>query len=487
MWTALTVLTLCISQAHAGGFVVARFGGEHGHVTTDNATAMYYNPAGISLRAGTHLYLDGTFAWRSFTYDRDPAAIDNVIADGETSVGTRADQIAQNSGEGGLFNFAAAPFAGVVTDFGVPNLGVGLSFYAPFGGASVYDTKDEYKGTPAFDGSQRWWAIEGTIRTLYVTGAVAYTIPKLNLSLGVGLNFARSEVHTIRARNATGHDHMTDAEGNPVEGRAIVDVSGNEFALGGGLIWKPVDNVWLGASYQSAPNFGESVLAGTATLVQGRGVYAGGVPEEPDVELKQSLPDIFRLGGRWRPVDVAEIRLFGELQRWSSFDKQCIIDTSKDQKCDGSTGTVALLPRDWEDSFGVRAGGSYWISPDIELYVGAGFDMSAVPDDTLEAGLYDTDKGTASLGGRFTLLDGALAISATYTQVFYADREIKPRGHVQKGAGTPVDESAAQNDPIETETDINRFGFATNERNPDSAGTYKQAVGVFNLNVEYNF
>ena len=51
-------------SAHASGFASARFGGEHGHPTTDNATAIYYNPAGIALSKGTHIFVDATTALR---------------------------------------------------------------------------------------------------------------------------------------------------------------------------------------------------------------------------------------------------------------------------------------------------------------------------------------------------------------------------------------------------------------------------------------
>ena len=36
------------ASAQASGFGTARFGGEHGHPTTDNPTAIYYNPAGLA-------------------------------------------------------------------------------------------------------------------------------------------------------------------------------------------------------------------------------------------------------------------------------------------------------------------------------------------------------------------------------------------------------------------------------------------------------
>ena len=58
------------SDILASGFYVARFGGEHGHPTTDNLSAIYYNPAGLSLGAGTRLTIDANLAWRAGSYER---------------------------------------------------------------------------------------------------------------------------------------------------------------------------------------------------------------------------------------------------------------------------------------------------------------------------------------------------------------------------------------------------------------------------------
>src|SRR5512145_3563545 len=60
----------------AAGFATARFGGEHGNVTASNATALYYNPAGIGFSKGIHLFVDGTLAMRRVIWDHPPAASD---------------------------------------------------------------------------------------------------------------------------------------------------------------------------------------------------------------------------------------------------------------------------------------------------------------------------------------------------------------------------------------------------------------------------
>src|SRR5687768_3661199 len=66
------------TKAAAGGFSTARFGGEHGNAASDSVTSLYYNPAGIAMGdPGTHVYVEGLFAYRTVNYNRDPAAIDN--------------------------------------------------------------------------------------------------------------------------------------------------------------------------------------------------------------------------------------------------------------------------------------------------------------------------------------------------------------------------------------------------------------------------
>lgn len=471
-------MMLPVADATAGGMLVARFGGEHGHVTTDNPTAIYYNPAGLSLLGGTRLYLEGGFAWRGFSYIRDPRAIDNPLDEAEAAAGTPAELMDANSGEGSLSNFAATPFLGVATDLGIEGLGIGLGAFVPIGGASAYDKADAIEGHPgAVDGPQRWWAIEGTVRSVYLSAAASYRIPKLRLSLGGAFNYILSDTETIRARNASGHDHMVDLNGNLQEGRTYVQVSAQEVSVGVGAIWEALaDELWLGVSWQAAPGFGESVLEGEATIVAG-----SAPPTSPSVELHQNMADVWRFGLRWRPAETSELRLSGNWQRWSAMEQQCVIDVAAGQKCDGTTSVVALLPRYWEDSFGLRMGGSYWTTPAVEAFFGIAFDKSAIPDHTLEPAIFDTDKVSASLGVRAELLDGLL-LTLSYTQIVFFNRTIQPRGRVVED----TTEAATTANAV-TESNIAAQGLQPLERNPDAAGAYQQAVGLTHVGVEVRF
>lgn len=454
---AAAAIVLPSVRASASGFLAARFGGEHGHPTTSNPTALYYNPAGLALATGTRLYLSGTFAYRTASYDRPSDVIDNI-----GTPGTPEDAVDANSGEATLANFLVSPFAAVTSDLGIENLGVGLGFYAPFGGQSEWDKNDKYRGNDAYpgavDGPQRWWSIDGTIRALYFTAGGAYRIPDLRLSLGVGVNLVKSEVNTGRARNSNGSDDMVTDTGALQEGRSLIDASGWSLGLGAGVIWEPVENLFVGLSYQSQPGFGEQSLEGTLKTALGTGPA-----DEEDIELRQALPDVVRLGLRYRTLPW-EYRLFGEYVRWSVFERQCLVSAGSpacDLAPDGaarSDGIILNIPRDWHDSWGLRGGVSHWFSENVEVFLGAGYDGNAASDEGLDAALIDMPKVTGALGGRFALLDGVLAIQPTLTQVYYFERTIE-----------------------------NPKRFAPPSRTPDNSGVYNQSVTTLDLAVEYTF
>ena len=476
LWIRIGVITLLLFFAvpvFASGFFVARFGGEHGHPTTDHLSSIYYNPAGLSLGSGTRLTLDANLAWRIFTYDRPVEAIDN-LENIEGANWTPEDAVSSNSGRASLTNYIAAPFAAVASDFGIEGFSAAVGFYAPFGGSSVYDQTENLENYPgAVDGPQRWWAIEGTIRSIYFTGAAAYRIKPLKLSIGLGINAVKSEVYTVRARNGDGTDNVS------VEGRALLDVSALELSMGVGVIWEPVDGLFLGGSWQSAPNFGESELDGTAQIALG-GSFT---PREPDVKYYQTMPQVWQFGLRWRMDPKNEFRLFGNYITWSDLEYQCALETSNGGTCEADgVAKLILIPREWTDGYAVRFGASHWLSKGVEFFGGGGFDTNSVPDKTLEPALYDTDKFTLSLGVKLRLRDGKLLtdsdpdegglnLATTYTQVIYVPREITPRGP----------------DANEPKSDIAQFGFAPEQRQPDAAGSYAQAIGVLNINVEYTF
>ena len=475
---------LAPGSASASGFLVARFGGEQGHPTTDDPSAIYYNPAGLALRPGRlRLYLNGVLAWRMASYQRLEAAIDtpvepamNGMGPPWTASGTPRPDIGVNAGTARLTNLIASPFIAVTSDLGVKNLGLGLALYAPFGGSAIWDKNATYERSAAYpgavDGVQRWSTIDGSVRSLYITAAGAYQIPSAHLSFGVGVNVVMNSLETVRARTSTGTDDVVTSAGDVQEGRSYLSVKNTTLAVGAGLIWQPLPSLHIGASYQSQPGFGEDRLKGQLRTK----LTANDTGAPSDVELLQSLPDVVRLGLRYRSRDsyaaaggAFELRLFAEYVRWSVFNRQCFIAPGGNcaLKSDGSLDTanggkdvILNIPRNWQDGWGVRAGASWFANRNIELFLGAGFDSNAVPDSTLDPSFYDMNKLTFSAGARGVMVKDRLALALTYTQVVYLDRDI------------PTQKTAM---------------FMSPSKNPDNMGKYSQMIGLASLSLEYLF
>jgi long-chain fatty acid transport protein len=446
-------------DAVAAGFATAHFGGEQGTVVATNPTALYYNPAGIGFSKGTDIFLDGQLALRGATWDHALAPTDPTVP---------PDVAGANSGTARLFNVFGAPALGATTKLG--NLALGLGLFVPFGGRESWQQNQQFVNSQynlAAAGVQRWHVIDGALTFIYTTVGAAYRFGPL--SIGVTGNLILSSVQFSQAKNP-------DASGLPDttrEGRASLDVSGVTGSFGTGVMLEAVpDRLWLGASYQSQPNMGPQTMNGTLTLSQ---PYAQPPlpPSSTAVSFTQALPDIVRLGARWRVRDDLELRLFGDYTRWSVNQTQCL--SNKGQPCavyaDGSDATpspgttIANYRRNWHDTVGIRLGGSYWLKPAIELFAGTGFETAAVPDATLGPDLADADNILISGGARM-LVANWFYLGVSYTQIVFFDRDNTGKSDLASQAGQPV-------------------AYPTQQQ--DGGGKYTQWVGFLDLNVEKTF
>ena len=420
-----------------------------------DVTATYFNPAGLAYTEGTQAYIEGFFAQRRVTYNRDAGAIDNP------GTGTPSDAVNRNSGEANLSNPLVSPFIGFATNGFVPGLGVGVSLSVPFGGQASWD-KDErfandqtYPG--ALDGAARWASIEGTQRSLYYTLAAGWRTRDGRFAVGGGVNVVQSQISLVRARNVDGSDDLVRSNGTIAEGRSLLEVDGIDLSATLGVMWKPTPCSRIGLSYHSQPGFGESTLAGTLT-----NQFGDAPPAADEVELRQALPDIIRLGGMWRAAEKVVLHASLDTQRWSSYKNQCIVTpgapaSACEADADGmvveSGPLVVNIPRAWKDVYGVRVGGSYELSEALTINGGLLYDTSAVPDTTLDPALLDADKVVPQLGLRFK--SGKIMVNGTLGNVFYLERTTTPR---------TVDPSGKN-------------------RNPDMAGTYKSNIMYLTLGV----
>jgi long-chain fatty acid transport protein len=491
MSLSLGVIGLWAPDADASGIGTARFGGEHGHPTGENATAIYYNPGAIALSKGTHIFVDGLIALRKVQYTRPDDAVNTQLgAEGQPNISLDYADGA-NNGTANLFNVAGAPFLGVTSDFGTDFIYGGAAVYVPFGGGAAWGKNEQFKDDPdfpgAYDGVQRWYAIDGTLRSFYLTGALAFKIKAAaNLTLGFSGSAIYSSIDTVRARNADGTDNLvsgTEPDNFRLkEGRSWLTASGWQGGFAAGFTVEPVKDIfWIGGSYTSQPNVtGGMALEGSLT-----NIFTTGEVAVTNVEVTQSYPDIVRLGFRVRPIPKLELRVFADYTRWSVFDKQCVLivktDPSNDdtRKCDFPNADTALedpssfgagdenvvdvtqhLPRFWKDAGGVRVGAGYWFIDELETYIGLGYDSSAIPVQTVDPVLFDMDKISVTVGALWQA-HKHLAMGATVGQIIYLPLDTK---------GQNV---------------FNEFQPPTRQASAD--GIYKQWLTIGNLYLDVSF
>lgn len=455
--TLVPVLAGAEGAAYAAGFSAARFGGEHGNVTTTNPTALYYNPAGIAFSdspTGVSFFVDATVALRQSTWEHALAPTDMPEPPGAEGA---------NTGKATLSNrLPSGPYPGPMlgASLRLGSFAFGFGLMAPFAGEAKWAENPKFKNDPNFPlaagGIQRWHGTTGALTFIYLTGGVAYRYKRV--AVGVTGNLILSSLASSQSKTpvGTGEPDVTR------EGFAALDVNGLHGSFGAGLMVEAIDNrLWFGVGYQAQPQLGPMKLNGKL-----RTTYAGDTTQF-NVDFHQALPDSLRVGGRFRPTQRLEFRLSGELTRWSVMQSQCVgfekqpcqVDTTGADATPMGT-TIQNLRRRWKDTYGVRAGASVWVRPTVEIFAGTGFETAAIPDDTMNPGLADANHIDGALGGRFQLTD-RMFLAASFTLVQFFDRDNTGK------------------------SELANFKLPTNL--PDGGGKYTQRIEIFNANVEYKF
>lgn len=460
---------LAPATARASGFLTDQFGTGQDNPALGNTYSVYFNPGAMAGMHGSEITLDGVVAARSLDYTRSNAALspNSVTANG-TPVGDPVYTKA-NTGQAHLFNVLSAPYVGFVTDFGGSKFRLGLASYIPFGGQVSWGKNDAFGGNTiapgAYDGPQRWSSISASTSSLYETAAFAYRFEKQRLGLGVSFSVIRTGVTDTRARNIDGSDDILTSQGLLKEGRSYLDVSGIQFGASAGVYWEADADrkLRIGLSYTSQPNFGKMRLGGTFKFTAGATNPEQAVP----VDLLQAYPDVIRLGAAWRVSPQTELRLDGDWQRWSQFKYQCIVNKGADCPTDSHgvssdpTNVKLNLPRDFQDSFKVRAGIGFWVEPRTEIFASGAYESSPVRKSYEDPLIFDSQRVHGTLGVRHGFSRHFHA-SLSYTYVYFVPLTISGSAFSdQSVSGT--------------------------SRAPAAAGDYSSELYYFDLALSYRF
>ena len=306
----------------------------------DDASAIYYNPAGLTQLHGTEI-TSGAFL--SFP-----------------------DSRLQGAGSGGKMNtMAFIPHFYAATDFGATQSPwrFGLGFNVPFGNSAEYPNAGPF----------RYLVTQASLSVLNIQPTVAYQVNE-QLSVGAGLNIYRGETDLksrvlISPLLPDGHFHF--------------DGDGYAFGATAGLMWKIAPQITLGIAYRSpfAINFD-----GTAVLTTALGNDG---PHSADTSIQ--FPQSVAGGLAFRPTKKLKLELDVEWTNWQVLNK--VVLNSPGATFDGRT-----IPFDWQDSMFYELGAQYEITDHWTARGGYVFSGNTVPGNTFSPTIPDSNRHVFSAG-----------------------------------------------------------------------------------------
>ncbi len=386
---SLILLLACGLTTHlsfAGGFQL----NEHGAralaqacafvARASDASAIYFNPAGISWLRGGHIQIGTTLIAPSYTFY------------GPTNYNSRQEW-KMNDNVFTPFNvYATYSF----TDGSLKGLGVGVGMTTPYGLGTEWP--DDWVGKAI--------TREIDLRTFYIMPTVSYAINDM-ISVGVGANLVISTVKLRRAVTNFDPELSLTLEGDG-------DLA---YSWNAGVLVRPIESVSLGFTYRAQTNID---FTGTADFNPPTGLKAlfpGG-----NVTTALKAPANWYAGVAWMPIENLELEFDLQGIQWSSYDKLEINFEKDDKNTPGVKQSDQVSPKKYKDTYIYRFGGEYRLPEwGLKLRAGYFYDANPVPDEHLEPLLPDADRHGLNIGCGYDLLPN-LTVDFAYLHLFFKDR-----------------------------------------------------------------
>jgi len=351
-----SVLLLAATQAQANGFQLPEAGvramGMANAFTAvaDDASAMWYNPAGIAFLKGGNLMLGavGIIVPKvDFTSNSS-----NSLGAGKTASSDRK-------------NFVIPHFHATFTD---PKMGVsyGLSVTSPFGLET--DWKNSILSSQA---------TFSRIELLNVNPNVAFKITD-HISIGAGFDYT----------------YLKDVDLN----NSVLTQNGDGDGWGGnvGILYKD-DMFSVGVTYRT-----QVAIRITGTTISSLSGSTGAV-----TSLK--LPDMVNGGIAFHPNDAWTISAEADWTNWSKFDQVALSYSSPITIPTGlpapfpttSSTSSIVIPEEYHPTVAARVGVEWKATPDLRLRLGYAYDPSPVNDRNFSPRIPVNDRHAFSVGAGY--------------------------------------------------------------------------------------
>jgi long-chain fatty acid transport protein len=349
----------------------------------DDLTALYYNPAGLTQTDGFRFLVDGLFLNNDVTFQRTDA---NCGQSGQPPC--VAPNPIQNSG--GIFTL---PFLalGYGNAFRGHRFSFALGVYGPPADGNYdypqpdysHDTNGIYANDPRKDATQRYGLIYNHVLVAYPTLSAAVALHP-RLSVGVSVQYVYSNINFSEAISSNPAGATSIFTENPYWDSVVNThfVENDTFTGVFGVLARPLDTLSVGASLRPPIVIkGSGVL--NIALGEGPGQLAKVTGNAADLEL--TLPMEIRLGAHWTPLQRVGVNLDVVYEGWHRMQSIVVTPTNIEVQVGSNAPTPLaplVIPKNWHDTVGVRAGGSYRFDFGLAVRAGLLYDPAAAPEET---------------------------------------------------------------------------------------------------------
>ncbi|MES0370692.1 MAG: outer membrane protein transport protein [Mariprofundaceae bacterium] len=305
----------------------------------DDASAIAYNPAGITQLSGSHLYA-GVIGIAPRTKYTSPAGVSQNMKS----------------------QFFAAPYLYYTSDTPIDNLYFGVGISSPFGiGGTKWSTA----------GMTRYISTESLTDTLTINPTIAYKLTD-SLSIAGGFSYLFSQ---LKSSNNTDQSMLGAADG-----AMSLKGDGDGFGYNLGLLYQINSQLKIGIAYrsQTTVNFtGDLNLVNIAPAAQ---PLFGGSTYTTGFNTSTVFPSVFNLGLAYTAEQGTVFTIEVQRDGWSSL-QQNVLTLQQPVAAAGLVSTTT--PLDWKDAWSYKIAMDYRLTEKSSFRLGYAYTGASVPDHTL--------------------------------------------------------------------------------------------------------
>src|SRR6266404_8203332 len=366
-----------LGNAYAGGAAIA-----------EDASTIFFNPAGLSRISGKQLAVSGEAIGLSVKFQNQ----------GSTAAGP-VPVTGGNGGDAG--GWAVVPNLYFATDI-APQWKFGVGINAPFGLKTDYDA----------GWAGRYQALETKVETLNINPSVAYQVND-QVSVGGGVSAMYIKGNLSKAIDFGFFLGASQSQ----DGAVKFDGSGWGYGYNLGALFQVTPDTRVGVAYRSKI---KQDLTGGQASYSGVPAAVAASPSGPlfsttGAKATITLPETASLSA-FTQID-SKWAVMGDVTwtKWSRFNELRL------QFDNGAPDSVTT--ENWKDTYRISAGVSYQYSDSWKLRGGIAYDKSPVEDQYRTAQIPDNDRKWVAIGASYKL-SGAGVVDFGYAHLFISDASI---------------------------------------------------------------